>query len=227
MSSLIFKRIFFLVFFSLLYQILLAQKHTISYYENESQAIADRFYQTLPHKDLWRPYENEVEYLIEDMDTDLKSGSGLSFDDMNLVRHYKKILKTILDFGDGVADGGYNKMFNGKMLNDIREIFPAIKFENYEGNSCVIIYKITFLDYTVMVARHNERGILKKIYWWDSKNGCVTLGGNFNLNAGVYRQFWNNSECQSYKGSGIFIKNCEFVMAFDDNHSSVKSFIDN
>lgn len=227
MTSLIFKHIFLLVFFSLLYQILLAQKHSISYYTHESQVITDRFYQTLPHKDLWRPYENEVESIIDDMDEDLKSGSGLSFDDMNLVRHYNKILRTILDFGDGVANGGYNKMFNGRMLNDIQKLFPAIKVEKFNNNSCTIIYKITFFDYTVLVARHNERGVLKKIYWWDSKNGCVILGGNFNLNAGVYRQFWNNSECQSYNGSGINIKNCEFVMAFDDNRSSVKSFTDN
>jgi hypothetical protein len=85
---------------------------------------------------------------------------------------------------------------------------------------------VIVIDYTIIVARHNEKGVMREVSWWDNAKRCKTLGGSFTLYPGVYKQFWNNSACLSYNGSGIVIKSCEFKMSWDSTYDPVKGFVE-
>jgi hypothetical protein len=205
-----------------------AQKHDLYEYERLTQSLIIKYYGAISTEDLWRPYVNELDDLTEDMEDDLKSGSGLGFNEMNELRKLKATLRKMKDFGYGVAVGSSFKLFNGRMLREIKDVFPTIKAELVAENSCISFYRISFFNYICVVARHNERGSVKEINWWDKSGKCGSLsfGGTFTVQPGVYFTFWRNIKCPSYSGSGIYIKSCKFERNWDAAYEPVKSFDD-
>ena len=205
-----------------------AQKYNLQEYEDLTDRLLNDYYDALTNEDNWRPYVNKLDDLNNDMEEDLKGDSGLSFDDMNQVRKLKAVLRKMRDFGYGVAVGSSFKTFNGRMLREIREVFPEITMRLITENSCVSFYQVTILNYVVVVARHNERGVEKKINYWDKSGKCgsIAFGGTISLYPGVYRTIWQNIKCPSYDGSQIFIKSCTFERPWDTFIEPVESFKD-
>jgi hypothetical protein len=174
-----------------------AQKHGLYEYERLTKSLLNKYYDAISTEDLWRPYVNELNDIIEDMENDLKSGSGLDFNEMNELRKLKAALRKMKDFGYGVAAGSNIKMFNGRMVREIKEVFPNIITELVTENSCISFYRITFFNYVCIVARHNERGTVKEINWRDNSGKCgsISFEGTFTVQPGVYFTFWKNAKC--------------------------------
>lgn len=205
-----------------------AQKHDLYEYERLTLSFINNYYDAISTEDLWRTYVNELDDLTEEMEEDLKSGSGLGFNEMNELRKLKATLRKMKEFGYGIAVGSSLKMFNGRMLREIKEVFPKIITELVTENSCISFYRITFFNYICIVARHNERGSVKEINWWDKSGKCGSLsfGGTFTVQPGVYFTCWRNIKCPKYNGSGIYIKSCKFNRNWDTEFELVKSFDD-
>jgi len=205
-----------------------AQRLTIYQYQDLTTDLTNRYLIALSTEDAWSPFVRKLEDLTKDMEEDLKAGSGLTFNDMNMLRHLKANLRKMNDFGYGVAVGSYFKTFNGRMFREIREVFPEITMELLTTNSCVSFYRIKFYSFVAVVARHNERGVEKEINYWDqsSKCGSVAFGGTITIYPGIYRTFWQNYKCPAYNGYGIYIKGCKFESTWDTTFEPVKSFVE-
>lgn len=208
-------------------QNIFSQNHDISYYENKTETFKNQFYSNLLEEDSWRPFERSINELIDEIDQNLQKGSGYKFDEMNKLRLQRSILKTIADFGDGIASGGYIEMFDGVTLKEIKKIYPEIQSKVIISDTCITLYRITFKQYIVLVARHNDKGLLKQLEWWDNAEKCKSIGGSTNVVAGIYRPFWNNSKCLEYSGYGVVMTSCKTIMAFDNRYSPIKTFNDN
>jgi hypothetical protein len=221
-------KILLYISFSILMLNTYAQKHDLYEYERLTRSFINNYYDAISTEDLWRAYVNELDDLTEEMEEDLKSGSGLGFNEMNELRKLKATLRKMKDFGYGVAAGSSFKIFNGLMLREIKDVFPEIKAELVTENNCISFYRIHFLDYICLVARHNEKGSVKEINWWDKSGKCRSLsfGGTFTVQPGVYFTFWRNIKCPSYRGSGIYIKSCKFARNWDTEYEPVKSFVE-
>lgn len=199
-----------------------SQKHNIDYYNNFLIEQHNNFFNSVTKKELWRDYESDIDNALEDIDNDLSRGSGMTFYEMNDLRIIKSRLTTLKLFGDGIAVGGYEKMFNTDTKNKILEIFPEMKFEYYSSFKNLNIYKISFKNYIVLAARHNNIGDLMKVSWYNSKRDCVTIKGYFNMFWGVYKIFWSNEQCRNIKNPKIIISGFDYLKNLDFIPSTVK-----
>ncbi len=117
-------------------------------------------------------------------------------------------------------------LFNGRMLRQIRTIFPDITWQ-YQQTYLVDIklYKLTFGTYVCYSARHDKKGQVLKITYSASNTGkCASVGGNFNVLGGVYKTFWDNSDCSSVTSPIIKVTQSEFVMTMNEAYYFVKPF---
>jgi hypothetical protein len=203
------------------------QIHSQKYYSEKTNMMMEGFLNALVYESIWGTYESRIGDLLKEMEVDLSSGSGLSFEEMNEVRVYQSILNRIKDFGNGIATGGFWKIFNGRMLKRIKEVFPEITIESLKSSPCISIFRIRYMKYVVLAARHNDKGVMREIKWWDNSKGCKTLGGSFTVYPGVFRTFWHNNTCPENTGSNVVITSCSFKMQWGEFGEPIESFKDN
>ena len=73
---------------------------------------------------------------------------------------------------------------------------PDIKMTYQFSEMDVDVYKIKVDDYVVFVFYHNDGYSCKTIGWKKlNESNCGSIMGSLSVLAGVYKQFWNNSEC--------------------------------
>ena len=193
--------IFSMVFFS---KVIFSQNHSISEYESSLISISYNFKSNIKNEDYWQKENRTISSLIDDADEDLKSGSGLSFQEMNNLRVIKKYLSAFQVVGQCVNPSN-DSFFNRRSLRYVQEKVSGISFDYQFSKLNVDVYRLKIDNYIVFLFYYSNGGFSMRKIGWKLLNemGCGSFMGNLTVLSGVYKQFWNNSKCLN-KSNFIF-----------------------
>ncbi len=206
--------IFSLVCFS---DLIFSQNHNIESYESSLNSISYSFKTNVKDKDDWEKEERIISSLIDDANEDLKSGSGLSFNEMNKLRVIKKYLSAFQVVGQSVNPSN-DSHFNRRSLRYVQEKVSGIEFAYEFSELNVDVYRLKIDNYIVFLFYYSNGGFSMRKVGWKKLNemGCGSIMGNLTVLAGVYKQFWNNSECLNKSNFKFKILENSFIMNIEE-----------
>ena len=188
----------YLIIFSLLCfsKVIFSQTRSMAEYESSLSSISYNFKSNIKNGDDWKKASRTISSLIEDANEDLKSGSGLSFQEMNNLRVIKKYLDAFQVVGQSVNPSN-NSHFNRRSLRYVQEKVSGVSFDYQFSELNVDVYRLKIDNYLVLLFYYSDGGHTGRKIGWKLLNemGCGTFMGNLTVLSGVYKQFWNNSEC--------------------------------
>lgn len=189
-------KFFSLIFFLSFSVIIFSQKHSIESYKSSLNSISYNFKDNVKVEDEWEDEERKIDYLIEDAEEDLKSGSGLTFAEMNELRVIKKYLRAFQVVGESINPSN-DSHFNKRSLKYVQEMVGGISLEYQFSDINVDVYKLRIDDYYVYLFYYSDGKYTMRTIGWKLLNEmhCGSIMGKLTVLSGVYKQFWNNSEC--------------------------------
>lgn len=189
-------KFFSLIFFLSFSVNIFSQKHSIESYKSSLNSISYNFKDNVKVEDEWEDEERKIDYLIEDAEEDLKSGSGLTFSEMNELRVIKKYLRAFQVVGESINPSN-DSHFNKRSLKYVQEMVGGISLEFQFSDINVDVYKLRIDDYYVYLFYYSDGKYTMRTIGWKLLNEmhCGSIMGKLTVLSGVYKQFWNNSEC--------------------------------
>jgi hypothetical protein len=172
------------------------QNNSILIYRSALISFSNNFASNVIDEDKWDNEERRMKSIIKDAESDLQSGSGLSFQEMNDLRRIKKYIDALYIVGKSINPSN-SAHFNKRSLNYVLEIVPHSKFEYQFSELDVDVFRLKIEDYCVFLFYYSDGSFTGRKIGWKKLNesACGTLMGNLTVLSGVYKQFWNNSNC--------------------------------
>ncbi len=186
----------FLFYFSFATISCFCQTNSISFYKSALISFSYNFASNIIDEDKWDNEERKIKSILEEAESDLKRGSGLSFQEMNELRGIKKYIDALYIVGESINPSN-SAHFNKRSLNYILEIVPHSSFEYQFSELDVDVFRLKIEDYCVFLFYYADGSYSGRNIRWKKLNesACGPIMGNLTVLTGVYKQFWNNSKC--------------------------------
>lgn len=191
-----------------------SQKHSIDSYKSSLNNISYNFKTNVKNEENWEDEERDITYLIKDAEEDLKSGSRLTFSEMNELRVIKKYLHAFQVVGESINPSN-DSHFNRRSLKYVQEMVGGIYFEYQFSNLNVDVYRLRIDSYSVYLFYYSDGAYTMRTIGWKLLNemGCGSFMGKLTVLSGVYKQFWNNSECLNKSNFKFKVLENTFLMS--------------
>jgi hypothetical protein len=191
-----------------------SQKHSIDSYKSSLNNISYNFKSNVKNEDYWEDEEKNISSLIEDADEDLKSGSGLTFSEMNELRIIKKYLRALQVVGESINPSN-DSHFNKRSLKYVQELVSGISLEFLFTELNVNVYRLRLDNYYVYLFYYSDGSYTMRTIGWKLLNEmrCGSIMGKLTVLSGVYKQFWNNSECLNKSNFKFKVLENTFLMS--------------
>jgi hypothetical protein len=186
----------FLIINFIFYQVANAQNQEIFDYHTHLNRFVGDFSQTVKDEDKWVDESREIKFLIDDAKEDLESKSGFGAEDKKELKLIKRKLEALYVVGQSINPDNYSH-FNGQSLKLVQEMVYNLKMEYQFSELNVSVYKLQISDYIVYLFYYSDQSFSIRNIAWKKLNEryCGSIMGNWAVPTGVYKQFWNNSEC--------------------------------
>jgi len=183
---------------------------TISYGQSSEtvtqiQRVYDNYVYNLPSKvadengsDRFR---RKLEDFTELLDSYLKPGSGLSFEEMNQVRVIRSRINAMAEFAY-LAGAERNCGWSEKRsLQIIQEIYPDISVGNVAmgDNACVFVIRVQIGEYVFYAGTHNESKKVKQVNYLVNYTSLHTAKGYCGIQANRYVKICDNAGALTVK----------------------------
>lgn len=183
------------------------------------QNLYNGYVELLPYKVAQEKGSYDFHKTLEDfvplLDSYLKAGSGLSFDEMNQVRVMRSHINAMAEFtwlGGAERNCGWSEK---KSLQIIKEIYPDVLVENvFIGeNACITVISVQMGSYVFYAGTHDEKKKVKRVYYQVNFTKLHTVNGYCGIQANKYTKICDNADVLSIKYFSPKIIECKI---FDD-----------
>lgn len=193
------------------------QTNSIPFYKSALISFSHNFASSIIDENKWDSEGRKMKSILEDAESDLMRGSGLSFQEMNELRGLKKYIDALYIVGESINPSN-TAHFNKRSLNYMLEIVPNSSFEYLFSELDVDVFRLKIEDYCVFLFYYADGSYSGRNIGWKKLNesACGSIMGNLTVLTGVYKQFWNNSKCINKSNFRFKVMENSYLMDLSD-----------